>query len=39
MSTLFLLLLLVALAWAGPRWGADTRTSQDRRDSYWWPDK
>jgi hypothetical protein len=38
-STLFLLLLFVALAWAGPRWGADSRTPHDARDDFWWPNK
>jgi hypothetical protein len=37
MGALIFLVLLVALAIAAIRWSVDTRTSDDPRDRYWWP--
>jgi hypothetical protein len=37
MGLLIFLLVFVALGLAATRWGVDTRTSDDPRDRYWWP--
>ena len=37
MGALVFLLIFVALDLVAIRWGADTRTSNDPRDRYWWP--
>ena len=37
MGALIFLLIFVALDIVAIRWGVDTRTSNDPRDRYWWP--
>ncbi len=37
MGALVFLLIFVALDLVAIRWGVDTRTSNDPRDRYWWP--
>ena len=37
MGALIFLLIFVALDLVAIRWGVDTRTSNDPRDRYWWP--
>jgi hypothetical protein len=37
MGALIFLLILVALDLVTIWWGVDTRTSDDPRDRYWWP--
>jgi hypothetical protein len=39
MGALTFLLIFVALGLGANRWGADTRTSPDPRDRYWWPNE
>ena len=39
MAELIIVLVFVALALAGARWGVDSRSTDDARDRFWWPNR